>query len=61
MSLENHRRKAKRVSQRDEVYERRGKERSQRGEVKRFGTREGLNSLPLALNMEKGLGPMCGL
>lgn len=30
-------------------------------EVKRFGTRDGLNPLPLALNMEKGPGPMCGL
>lgn len=37
------------------------KKEDRRGEVKRFGTRDGLNPLPLALNMEKGLEPMCGL
>lgn len=43
-------------------FKKKAEEREAKGvEVERFGTKDGLNPLSLALNMEKGPGPMCGL
>ena len=51
-----------RESVREMQFKKKAEEREAKGvEVERFGTKDGLNPLSLALNMEKGPGPMCGL